>query len=335
MGRASVAGGVLMTGIVVATVAVADQNPIARPGLLRNAEMRQLGGLENTYPSWSPDGKKVVFESTRDGDAEIFVMSADGNAVRQLTFNTVPDGSPVFSPDGRSIAFASERTGDLDIFLMNADGSGVRNLSRHPGTDGHVKFTSDGAVVFNSNRSSDPKTFAKGYMDREHNHEIYKLDLKSGQLTQLTDHPLWDTYPELSPNGRYLVFRRSIEGLGRFMDEANSEIFLKDLNTGEERNLSNHPDHDGWPAWSPDGTRIAFASNRGGAIRDSWDVYVMDLDGSRVTRLTFGGGEKGFFTKPDFSPDGMRLLVTRTLGQNVDIFVVELTTDRLPIAGGG
>lgn len=73
-------------------------------GYVEALKTTQLTGLENTYPAWSPDGSKIVFESTRDGpDADIFVMNADGGGVVQLTRNDVSDSTPVFTPDGQFI----------------------------------------------------------------------------------------------------------------------------------------------------------------------------------------------------------------------------------------
>ena len=68
---------------------------------------------------------QIAFESSRDGDLEIFVMDADGTNVRQLTTNDDWDGDPAWSPDGKQIAFRSSRYGGFEIFVMDADGSNV------------------------------------------------------------------------------------------------------------------------------------------------------------------------------------------------------------------
>ena len=288
----------------------------------------QLTGLENTYPAWSPDGSKIVFESTRDGpDADIFVMNSDGTGVVQLTRNEVPDSTPTFTPDGRSIVWASELDGNLDVFRMAADGSGAVNLTRHPGTDGHPRVSPDGRrIYFNSNRSSDPATFSRGYMDREHNHEIYSMALDGGDVRRVTDLPDWDTYPAVSPDGTQLLWRRIAPTGGKSESGRNSEVFWMDLASGETRNVTNHQAFDGWPAWSPDGRLIAFASNRANVEYEAFDVYVANPDGSNPVRVTFGDGEQGTgsWTKPSFSADGKRILCTRTVGSSVDIFVIEL-----------
>ena len=83
-------------------------------------------------PSFSADGGKIVFVSFRDGNAEIYVMNADGTDQKRLTTNTVADLNPVWSHDGAKIIFVSRRDGNSDVFSMNADGSNPVNLTLDP-----------------------------------------------------------------------------------------------------------------------------------------------------------------------------------------------------------
>jgi dipeptidyl aminopeptidase/acylaminoacyl peptidase len=82
-------------------------------------------------PQWSPDGRQLVFDSTRDGNFEVYVMNADGSDQRRLTDHPRIDANPAFSPDGRLIVFDSDRlvAGERDLFAMNADGTGVVGLT--------------------------------------------------------------------------------------------------------------------------------------------------------------------------------------------------------------
>jgi Tol biopolymer transport system component len=80
-------------------------------------------------PAWSPDGRKIAFRSTRNGNRDIYVMNADGSGKRNLTRNPAKDVRPSWSPDGRRIAFISDRDGRLEAHVMNADGSGQRSLT--------------------------------------------------------------------------------------------------------------------------------------------------------------------------------------------------------------
>ena len=83
----------------------------------------------DSAPAWSPDGRRIAFQSNRDGNIEIYVMNADGSGQRNLTRNAARDSRPSWSPDGRRIAFVSNRDGRLEAHVMNADGSGQRNLT--------------------------------------------------------------------------------------------------------------------------------------------------------------------------------------------------------------
>ena len=79
-------------------------------------------------PAWSPDGDWMAFSSSRDGNAEIYVMRPDGSDARRLTHNSAIDTSPTFSPNGRQIAFISTRAGGQHLYMMDFDGSNVRRL---------------------------------------------------------------------------------------------------------------------------------------------------------------------------------------------------------------
>jgi Tol biopolymer transport system component len=85
----------------------------------------------DSHPDWSPDGSKIVYESLRGGNADIFVMSADGTGKKNLTRNAARDADPAFSPNGKFIVFESERDGDSDIWRMEADGSNPTKLTRN------------------------------------------------------------------------------------------------------------------------------------------------------------------------------------------------------------
>jgi Tol biopolymer transport system component len=81
-------------------------------------------------PSWSPDGRKLLFASHHDGNPEIYVVNADGSGQRRLTRDPAEDTDPSWSPDGREIAFISTRDGKHGIYVMTADGSRQRNITR-------------------------------------------------------------------------------------------------------------------------------------------------------------------------------------------------------------
>ena len=84
----------------------------------------------NAEPAWSPDGRKIAFRSTRNGNRDIYVMNADGSGKRNLTRHPARDGSPSWSPDGRRDRLPQRSRRRLEAHVMNADGSGQRSLAQ-------------------------------------------------------------------------------------------------------------------------------------------------------------------------------------------------------------
>ena len=97
--------------------------------------LTRIAGVNGALASWSPDGRKVVFVSDRDGNLEVYAIDADGSGQRNLTRHPGHDSDPEWARDGKRIAFATKREGNFEIYVMNADGSGHRNLTRNPAVD--------------------------------------------------------------------------------------------------------------------------------------------------------------------------------------------------------
>ena len=141
---------------------------------------------------WSPDGTKILFSSTGDGNYEIYVVNADGSAVSRLTNNSAYDLQPVWSPDGTKIAFDSDRDGNTvantGIYVMNADGSGVRRLT-DPGGDYGAAWSPDGSqIAFTRHRNGED--------------EIWVMNADGSGLRNLTNNPnAQDVAPAWRPRG--------------------------------------------------------------------------------------------------------------------------------------
>src|SRR5205814_5176840 len=92
-------------------------------GTLQAALTQASTAGANFDPSWSPDGKRVAFETNRTfaASTDIWVMNSDGTGARALTANTTADRNPAWSPRGNKVAFQSNRTGAYEIYVMNAD----------------------------------------------------------------------------------------------------------------------------------------------------------------------------------------------------------------------
>ena len=98
-------------------------------------------------PSWSPDGRHIVFDSSRDGNYEIYVMDSDGSNPHRLTDHPAADWFPSWSPDGRHIAFVSERDGKPEIYVIGSDGSNPRNLTNDSYRHHYPSWSPDGTQI--------------------------------------------------------------------------------------------------------------------------------------------------------------------------------------------
>jgi Tol biopolymer transport system component len=216
---------------------------------------------DDYYPSWSPDGTRIVFFSDRDGNYEIYTMNPDGSEQTRLTENPEGDRNPCWSPDGKKIAFVTERDGNVKIYIMNSDGSNETRLTENLADDFSPSWSPDGSkIIFGSNRDG--------------NAEIYIMNADGSDQTRLTDEPANDGHPSWSPDGTRIVFHSYRDG--------NYEIYTMKADGSNPTRLTNEPAKDILPSWSPDGTRIAFVSERDFIH----EVYVMDTDGTNTVRLT-------------------------------------------------
>lgn len=254
-----------------------------------HAESERLINTRDMYPSMSLDGLQLVFQSNRTGTNQIFIMNMEDGKIRQLT--NLPRGgeTPAFSPDGGKIVFAAYvGEDDNDVFVMNTDGSDLKRLTHGPGYDGHPHWSADGKrIVFNSDRTT-PEP-AAAWSDRWH--EIFSMNADGSNIRQHTQCKSVCTFGSISPDGNTVLYRKVIRAPGLNWElgniNHNSEIFISDLDGNNEVNISNNEAFDGWPAWSPDGSRIAFASNRSGPARTG-QIWLMKPDGSELQQLSHG-----------------------------------------------
>ena len=140
--------------------------------------------------------------------------------------------------------------------------------------------------------------------DRDGNREIYVMDINGGNQRRLTNNRDADSSPSWSPDGKRIAFASDREGRVNIHGIPTYDICVMDANGENRRNLTNNPSNDSSPSWSPDGKRIAFASDRRGPLL-YFDIYVMDADGGNQQRLTKNHHADG---SPSWSPDSKRIV---------------------------
>ncbi|MBI5876930.1 MAG: S9 family peptidase [Chloroflexi bacterium] len=227
----------------------------------------------------SPDGARIAYVLTRiDAEADgyrsnIWIVPAAGGAPAQFTSGSKSDSAPRWSPDGRWLAFLSDREGDkAQLYVMPADGGESRKLTSLPGGAGAAVWSPDGSRILFA---------ARAYTETPPTDEKAKA--------------LWAQRPKVINHAHY-----KDDGQGYTYD-AVTQLFVVPAAGGEARALTATARDNRAPAWSPDGTQIAFARMRDSAgAYNLTDIWLLDADGGNARRLTETVGRA---TSPTWSPD--------------------------------
>jgi Tol biopolymer transport system component len=211
---------------------------------------------DDTEPAWSRDGKQIAFVRVIDGNTEIYVVNADGSNETRLTFDAGIDMSPNWSPDGR-IFFTSNRDGKREIYVMNTDGANV------------TRFTTTGATSSAWSPDGSKLAFISPSVEMigaHHPLQVFVANPDGGGVRMVTSDPASAFGPCWSADGASIFF--AVDNIGVL-----SNIFQIDLDGRNRRRLTVGPKIDTQPAISPDGSKLAFQSNRDG----NYEIYVMNL----------------------------------------------------------
>ena len=233
----------------------------------------------NEEPDFSPDGRKVVFDSDRDGARNLYVIDLDTGELSQLTDSPAKEDHGAWSPDGEWIVYQYELGGNTDVWKIRADGTEKQRLTSHSARDGWPDWSPDGnTIAFASQR-----TGAR---------QIYLMDPDGSNVRKLTssgsnDDPAW------SPIGEQIAFNSTRDG--------NNEIYLMQADGSEQRNLTQTPQlNEDKTTWSAGG--LVF-TQRSSTARHA---ATIDLETNAITRLT---DQDDYCSRPSMSPDGRWVVV--------------------------
>jgi Tol biopolymer transport system component len=199
----------------------------------------------------------------------------------------------------RKILFVSNRDGNDEIYSMNTDGSNTVRLTYNTVQDGRAAWSANGQHI----------AFVSGAAGAR---DIFVMNANGQGLRNVSNTPTADEdWVEWSPKGNSLIFSSNRDG--------NYEIYTSDMDGDEVVRLTYRTaTYDGWGTYSPDGSRIAFQSNLG-ATAGSVEVFVMNADGSGITRLT---NSPALDQMPAWSPDGSKIAFMSSRDGNPEIYTM-------------
>lgn len=204
---------------------------------LDGTDLQQLthNGAYNAESTVSPDGKNIIFTSTKDGDIELYAMHVDGTNVRRITNRVGYDGGAFYSPDGTMIVWRAGypttardtadyrsllaqravRPSRVEVWVASADGSNPRQITRLGGANFAPFFHPDGKrIIFSSNYLS----------PRSGKFDLYLVNIDGTGLEQVTTHVDFDSFPMWSPDGKKLVWASNRNG----KHEHDTNLFIAD-----------------------------------------------------------------------------------------------------------
>jgi len=292
---------------------------------LRNIRQLTFGG-ENAEAYFSADGKKLIFQSTRDGRGcdQIYTMNIDGSDVRMVSTGKGRTTCSYFFPNGKRIIYSSTHLASpdcppkpdyslgyvwaiytgYDVFSAAPDGSDLKQITTTTGYDAESVISPNGKrIAFTSMRDGDL--------------DIYTMDLDGKNVKRLTTELGYDGGPFWSYDSQWIVFRayhpkteKEVAEYRALLKEnlihpTTLEIWVMKADGSGKRQITNNGKANFAPYFFPDGKRVIFASNMADPKGRDFDLYAINVDGTGLERITFNPTFDGF---PMFSPDGKKLV---------------------------
>jgi len=317
---------IVAAAVACATHSVGTARPVTpQPGEGHLANVRQLTfGGENAEAYFSHDGRRLIFQSTRNGRScdQQFVMNIDGSGVQRVSTGGGKTTCGYFFDGDRKIFFASTHAADTacpprpdpskgyvwgldpyDIYTANPDGSNLRRLTSYGVYTAEGTLSPDGqTIVFTSLKDGDL--------------EIYTMKTDGSNLRRLTTTAGYDGGPFFSPDGTKIVYRAwhptdtaltNYQNLlkQRLVRPNRMEIWVMNADGSGQHQITNLGGANFAPYYTPDGRRIIFSSNHKDPRSRNFDLYLVNEGGTGLEQVTNNSEFDGF---PMFSPDGRSIV---------------------------
>jgi len=243
-------------------------------------------------PRWSPNGKQIAYVRPGVDSGVIFLMRAHGRGKHLLTRGGF---QPAWSPDGERIAYTGFDVGPLGVSVINRAGREVRRITG--GVDDDPAWSPDGRLI--AFHHVIPDIADEIWVVGEDGSGARRV---AGDVGDNALEPVW------SPNGDTIAFVRSVRSSGGLL---TSKIYLVDHDGSRERSLTgntNTPVAEQEPAWSPDGSKVAFIRER--EVTGAAEIHVVSSDGTgerTLAKQALGG----FGSGPQWSPQGTKIAFVR------------------------
>jgi Tol biopolymer transport system component len=307
-------------------------------------------------PAWSPDGRRIAFQSYRDGMWRIWSVAPDGSDAKALTSGPFDDREPHWSPDGRSIAFSSDRSGNYDVWVLDVASGATRQITHDPGNDFLPTWSPDGReLAFVSTRTPTPGVYATTIDGRERlvsastgsvgapswspdgAHVLYSV-LPAGGFNAIGETRLMLDARQIATNEDYFPFRAQWLSNDDFLYPADGRIKRRSLATGRvdaidfsatlrvtpASYMRKKRDFDSTAPQPVKGIIHPVASPDGTRIAFAalGDIWTMPIGGT-PQRLT---DDVYVDTDPAWSPDGSKIAFSSDRSGGMDVWVRDLTT---------
>ena len=224
-------------------------------------------------PAWSPDGRKLAYNSFERGNSSIYVQEIATGAREVVSSNKGINGAPAFSPDASKLALTLSYGGSPDIYVMDLATRHTTQLTKHFAIDTEAAWMPDGqSLIFTSDRSGKP--------------QLYQVPVGGGDSTRITFQGEYNANASISWDGKRVAM---VQGNGNVY-----RIAVLDRATGESRAISpgNLDEH---PSFAPNGSMILYAATEG--VRGV--LYAVSADGRVRQRLVLADGD---VREPAWSP---------------------------------